>query len=81
MPEFFAELRIKNSSIMDSVRFLEFHRILLSLDKKSSKFADLLEAVTDHLEGDLYFTEDEFKDLIQEKFIKIKKIFCKIEIF
>ena len=60
MPEFFAELRIKNSSIMDSVRFLEFHRILLSLDKKSSKFADLLEAVTDHLEGDRSFSSEYF---------------------
>jgi hypothetical protein len=73
MPEFFAELRIKNYSIIDSVTFLESHRILLSPDKKSSKFGKLLEAVTDHLEGDLYFTEDKFKNLIEENFIKIKK--------
>jgi hypothetical protein len=45
----------------------------LSPDKKSSKFGKLLEAVTDHLEGDLYFTEDKFKNLIEENFIKIKK--------
>lgn len=68
MPEFFAELRIKNYST-----FLESHRILLSPDKKSSKFGELLEGVTDHLEGDLYFTGDEFKNLIQENYIKIKK--------
>ena len=73
MPEFFAELRIKNYSIIDSVTFLQSHRILLSPDKKSSKFGELLEAVTDHLEGDLYFNEDEFKNLIQENYIKIKK--------
>ena len=73
MPEFFAELRIKNYSIIDSVTFLQSHRILLSPDKKSSKFGELLEAVTDHLEGDLYFNEDEFKNLIQENCIKIKK--------
>jgi hypothetical protein len=63
MPEFFAELRIKNYSIIDAIRFLQSHRILLSPEKKSSKFGELLEAVTDHLEGDLYFTGDEFKNL------------------
>lgn len=73
MPEFFAELRIKNYSIIDSVTFLESHRILSSPDKKSSKFGELLEAINDHLEGDLYFTGNEFKNLIQENYIKIKK--------
>ena len=58
MPEFFAELRIKNYSIIDSVTFLQSHRILLSPDKKSSKFGELLEAVTDHLEDDLDFIGD-----------------------
>ena len=73
MAEFFAELQIKNYSIIDSVTFLQSHRILLSPDKKSSKFGELLEAVTDNLENDLYFTEGEFKNLIQENYIKIKK--------
>ena len=36
MPEFFAELQIKNYSIIDAVVFLEKHRILLSPDKRSS---------------------------------------------
>jgi hypothetical protein len=74
--EFFAELQIRDYSIIDSVTFLQSHRILLSPDKKSSKFGKLLEAVTDHLVGDLenpYFIGDEFKNLIQENFIKIKK--------
>ena len=73
MPEFFAELQIKNYSIIDAVVFLEKHRILLSPDKKSSKFGELLEAVTDHLEDDLDFIGDELKNLIQENCIKIKK--------
>ena len=73
MPEFFAELRIKNYSIIDTCTFLGSHRILLSPDKKSSKFGELLEAVTDHLEDDLDFIGDELKNLIQENCIKIKK--------
>ena len=73
MPEFFAELRIKNYAIIDAVVFLEKHRILLSPDKRSSKFGELLEYVTDELEGDLSYTGDEFKNFIQENFIKIKK--------
>ena len=73
MPEFFAELQIKNYSIIDAVVFLEKHRILLSPDKRSSKFGELLEAVTDHLEDDLDFIGDELKNLIQENCIKIKK--------
>jgi hypothetical protein len=74
VPEFLAELRIKNYSIIDSVTFLESHKILLSPDKKSSKLRELLEPVTDNLEGEIAFTEDEFKNLIQETFIKIKKL-------
>jgi hypothetical protein len=73
MPEFFAELRIKTYAIIDAVVFLEKHRILLSFDKKASKFGELLEDVTDELEGDLSYTGDEFKNFIQENFIKIKK--------
>jgi hypothetical protein len=45
----------------------------LSPDKKSSKFGELLEGVTDHLEDDLDFIGDELKNLIQENCIKIKK--------
>jgi len=48
--------------------FLEIHQILLSFDKKASKFAELLEDVIDELEGDISYTGDEFKN-----FIKIKK--------
>ena len=73
MPEFFAELRIKTYAIIDAVVFLEKHRILLSFDKKASKFGELLEDVTNELEGDLSYTGDEFKNFIQENFIKIKK--------
>ena len=55
MPEFFAELQIKNYSIIEAITFLESHKILLSPDKKSSKFGELLEGLTDHLEDDLDF--------------------------
>lgn len=64
MSEFFAELRIKNYSIIDAVTFLESHRIFLSPNKKSSEFGVLLEKLTDYLEDDLDFTSDEFKNLI-----------------
>jgi hypothetical protein len=64
MPEFFAELRIKTYVIIDAVAFLEKYRILLSVDKKASKFGELLEHVTDELEGDLSYTGDEFKNFI-----------------
>jgi hypothetical protein len=70
MSEFFAELRIKTYAIIDAVFFLEKHRILLSFDKNASKFGELLEDVTDKLEGKL---SDEFEDSLQENFIKIKK--------
>ena len=73
MSEFFAELRIKNYAIMDAVDFLEKHRILLSFDKKVSKFGEFIEDVTDELEGEGSYTTDEFKNFIQENFIKIKK--------
>ena len=73
MPEFFAELRIKNYAIIDAVTFLEKYQILLSFDKKASKFGELLEDLTDELEGDISYTGDEFKNFIQETFIKIKK--------
>lgn len=75
MPEFFAELRIKTYVIIDTVVFLEKHQILLLVDKKASKFAELLENVTDDLEGDLAYTGGEFRDFIQENFIKMKKYF------
>jgi hypothetical protein len=73
MPEFFAELQIKTYSIIDAVVFLEKHRILLSPDKKSSKFGELLESLTDHLNDDLDFIGDELENLIQENCIEIKK--------
>ena len=69
MPGFFAELQIKTYSIIDAVVFLEKHRILLSPDKKSSKFGE----VTDHLNDDLDFIGDELENLIQENCIEIKK--------
>jgi hypothetical protein len=40
MPEFFAELRIKTYAIIDAVVFFLNHRILLSFDKKASKFEE-----------------------------------------
>ena len=64
MPEFFAELRIKNYAIIDAVTFLERHQIVLSVDKKASKFGELLEDVMDELEGDISYTGDEFKNFI-----------------
>lgn len=73
MPEFFAELRIKNYAVINAVTFLERHRILLSFDKKASKFGELLEDVIDELEGDISYTGDDLKNFIQENFIKIKK--------
>jgi hypothetical protein len=73
MPEFFAELQVKNYSIIDAITFLESQEILLSPDKKSSKFGELLKGVTDHLEDDIDFIGDELKNLIQENCIKIKK--------
>jgi hypothetical protein len=73
MSELFAELRIKNCAIIDGVVFLEKHRILLSFDKKAPKFGELLEDVLNELEGDLLYTGDEFKNFIQEDFIKIKE--------
>ena len=76
MSEFFAELRIKTYATIDAVVFLEKHRILLSFDKKASKFGELLEDVTDELEGDLSYTGDEFKNskLIESNFnIVLKK--------
>ncbi len=72
IPEFFAELRIKTYAIIDTVVFLEKHRILLSFDKKASKFGELLKHVTDELQGDLSYTGGEFKNFIQENFLKIK---------
>lgn len=73
MAEFFAELRTKNYAIIDIVPILESHRILLSLDKKAPKFSALMEPINDDLEGDLPYTGDEFRNFIQENFIKIKK--------
>lgn len=73
MPEFLAELRTKNYSIIDVVSFLESHRILLSLDKKAPKFSKLMELIVEELEGDLTYNGEEFTNFIQENFIKIKK--------
>jgi len=73
MSKFFAELTIKYYAIIDAVTFLEKHRILLSLDKKALKFGELLQDVTDEYIWDLSYTGDEFKNFIQENFIKIKK--------
>ena len=53
---------------------------IFHLISQSLKFGELLEDVTDELEGDLSYTEDEFKNFIQENFIKIKK-YLKSEIF
>lgn len=78
MPEFFAELHTKNYAIIDAVVFLEKHRILLSLDKKASKFGELLEDVMDELEGDLSYTGDEFKNFIEENFILITQTLCSV---
>ena len=72
MPEFFVKLHTKNYSIIDTVTFLERHRILLSNDKRASKFIELLEDVLDELEGDLAYTGDDFKNFIQENSTKIK---------
>ena len=71
--KFFAELRIKTYAIIDAVTFLKRHQILLSVDKKASKFEELVEDVIDELEGEISYTDDKFKFFIQEKFIKIKK--------
>ena len=73
MSEFLAELDTKKYAIIDAVIFLEKHRILLSFDKKASKFEELLEDILDESEGDSLYTGDEFKNFIQENFIKIKK--------
>ena len=73
MSEFLAELDTKKYAIIDAVIFLEKHRILLSFDKKASKFGELVEDVIDELQGDPSYTTDEFKNFIQENFIKIKK--------
>ena len=72
--EFFAELRTKNYSIIDTFEFLVSHQILLSPHKKASKFGEFLEPINDLLEGEkLYLTGDEFKNFLEENFIKIKK--------
>ena len=72
--EFFAELRTKNYSIMDTFELLVSHQILLSPHKKASKFGEFLEPINDLLEGEeLYLTGDEFKNFLEENFIKIKK--------
>ena len=73
MTEFLAELQTKKYAIIDAVVFLEKHRILLSFDKKASKFGELVEDVIDELQGDFSYTPDEFKNFIQENFIKMKK--------
>ena len=66
MPEFFAELHIKTYAIIDAIVFFFKHRILLSFDKKASKFWELLEDVTDKFEGDISYTEDKFKILFKK---------------
>ena len=78
MPKFLAELQTKTYAIIDAVIFLEKHRILLSFDKKASKFGELLEDVTDELQVDVVYTEDEFKNFIRENFIKIEKMYYNI---
>jgi hypothetical protein len=71
--EFFAELCIKNYTIINAVTFLEKHRIFLSFDKKASKFGELLEDVLAELEGEYSYTDDKFKNFIPQKFIQIKQ--------
>ena len=76
MSEFFAELRIKNYAIMDAVDFLEKHRILLSFDKKASKFEELLEDILDEsvfivdnekTETKIFVTQEtDYKDCYEE---------------
>ena len=73
MAEFFSELQTKNYAIINIIPILESHRILLSLDKKAPKFYELMEPINAELEGDLSYTENEFRNFIQENFIKIKK--------
>jgi hypothetical protein len=71
--EFFAELRTKNYSIMDTFEFLVSHQILLSPHKKALEFGELLEPINDLLEGEeLYLTEVEFKNSVEEIYLKIQ---------
>ena len=80
MPEFFAELRIKNDAIIDAVTFLERHQILLSFDKKASKFGELLEDIIDELEGDIYnILGMNLKILFKKILLKSKNIWTKSE--
>ena len=65
---------MKNYEIIDAIDFLERHRIILSVDKKASKFGALLEDVLDKLEGDISSTRDEFKILFNKILLKSKNI-------
>lgn len=72
MYEFLDELQRINYSLMDASVFLQKHKILLSVDKRASKFADLLEYVTSELLVDPSYPEEEFQNLIQEFLIPMK---------
>lgn len=66
--EFFADLRAKNYSVINIVKLLESHRIILSLNKKVPKFSELMEPIIDELS----YTGDDFTNFLEENFIKIK---------
>ena len=71
--EYFAKLRMKTYAIIDTLGFLEDHGILLSVDKKAAKFSDLLEYLTDDLEGEFTYTSDEYANFIEKIYIKMKE--------
>lgn len=72
MYEFLDELQTINYSLMDASVFLQKHKILLSVDKRASKFADLVEYVTSELQVDPSYTAEEFQTMIQEILIRMK---------
>ena len=74
MYEFLHELQRINYSVMDASLLLQKHKILLSVDKRASKFADLLEYVTSELQVDpsSSYTAEEFQNMIQEFLIPMK---------
>ena len=71
--EYFAKLRMKTYAIIDTLGFLEDHGILLSVDKKAAKFSDLLEYLTDDLEGEFTYTSDEYANFIEKIYIQMKE--------
>lgn len=75
MTKFFADLRVISYAIIDTSGFLESHKILLSPDKNSKKFGELVEELNDFLnDDDLDLRDDELSSSIEEIYIKMKKI-------